>query len=155
MMFVLVTGGQAGTFADATSPNGKYLLTLHKDLIISGNGTRPAILSSNFDRGEGVESVLWSSDSDKVVVTTRRVDSNVATGLVVVAWLDGNKWKEEVAPGTGDEPAHYRNDDQKVVRWVSADTFEMQNTITLNSGEKLPTKVYKVRITPSGLKALK
>jgi hypothetical protein len=133
------------------SPDGKYRLTRGKDLILSGDDSIPVVLEKDLEEyhAKAITQVLWSPEGDKVLVT---IPHDEGSSDVVVAWLKGSAWKKDFPPAAPEqfEPPHYFGKQDKSVRWISNDVFEMTSAIIYNSREVQEAIRYRVQVTPSG-----
>ena len=134
-----------------SSPDGKYQLKRGHDLIVTGSDTIPVVLEKDLDEGHAgpISLVLWSPEGDKVLVV---VPHDEGSSSVEIAWLKGTAWKTGDPPDAPKqfEPPHYFDKQDKAVRWLSNDVFEMTSAIIYNSREVQEAIRYKVRINPSG-----
>jgi len=122
---------------------------LKRELVIGGSGTTRAVIEADLEHDPGRNSirVLWSPESDKVLVMS---DGDEGTNDMRVGWLRGSAWQSDSCPQGSDVPPRYLGKHFTFLGWLSDDTFKVSNAIILNSREPLPAERYKVRITAKG-----
>jgi hypothetical protein len=134
-----------------SSPDGKYQLKRGHELIVTGPDTIPVVLEKDLDENHAgpISTVLWSPEGDKIVVV---VPHDEGSSSVEIAWLKGNAWKTGDPPDAPNqfEPPHYFGKQDKAVRWLTNDVFEMTSAVIYNSREVQEAIRYKVRVTPGG-----
>lgn len=134
-----------------SSPDGKYQLKRGHDLIVTGSDTIPVVMEKDLDENHAgpISTVLWSPEGDKLVVVVPHDDGSSS---VEIAWLKGAAWKTGDPPNAPEqfEPPHYFGKQDKAVRWLTNDVFEMTSAVIYNSREVQEAIRYKVRVTSNG-----